>query len=90
MNHIVVKDFVKKGKIVPFSDQWRQLCEAVGFITLHEHHAELVRHNGTSHTLEGGEHKHIKSSKSFFRRVAEAHGSPEINYETVFCMVKPE
>src|SRR5689334_22116918 len=66
----VVKDFVKAGRIVPFSDQWRRLCEAVGFETLHEHHAELVRHQGTSHTLEGGEVKHIKSSKSFFRRVA--------------------
>lgn len=85
----VVKDFVKNKKVVPFCDQWRQLCEAAGFVTLHEHHAELVRHHGTSHTLEGGEVKHIKSSKSFFRRVAESHGSPEINYEVVYCMVKP-
>lgn len=84
----VVKDFVRNKKIEPFCDQWRQLCESVGFVTLHEHHAELVRHHGTSHTLEGGEVKHVKSSKSFFRRVAESHGSPEINWETVYCMVK--
>jgi hypothetical protein len=85
----VVKDFVKKGQVVPFCDQWRRLCEAVGFETLHEHHAELIRHNGTSHTLDGEEVKHLKSSKSFFRRVAESHGSPAIDFEVVYCMVKP-
>jgi len=85
----VVKDFVKGGKIIPFCDQWRQLCEAVGFVTLHEHHALFTRHNGTSYKLEGGEVEHKKSSKSFFRRVAESHGSPPIDYETIFCMEKP-
>jgi hypothetical protein len=85
----VVKDFVKKGQVVPFCDQWRRLCEAVGFETLHEHHAELIRHNGTSHTLDGGEVKHLKSSKSFFRRVAESHGSPAIDFEVAYCMIKP-
>jgi hypothetical protein len=29
-------------------------------------------------------------SKSFFRRLAEKNGSPRIDHETVFCMVKPE
>lgn len=84
----VVKDFVKGGKIVPFSDQWRQLCEAVGFVTLHEHHALFTRSFGTSHTLEGGEVKHVKSSKSFFRRVAEKKGSPPIDFEVILCMEK--
>jgi hypothetical protein len=85
----VVKDFVKKGKIVPFCEQWRMLCESVGFITLHEHHAQLVRHKGTSNTLDGQTIHHITSSKSFFRRVAESHGSPAIDYEVVFCMERP-
>jgi hypothetical protein len=85
----VVKDYVKAKKIVPFSDQWRQLCEAVGFETLHEHHAMLVHHKGTQHTLDGGLVEHKTESKSFFRRLAEKKGSPRIDWETVYCMVKP-
>lgn len=85
----VVKDFVKEGKIVPFCDQWRQLCESVGFTTVHEHHAELIRHRGTSYLLEGGEVRHETSAKSFFRRVLEGKGSPRIDYEVVYCMEKP-
>jgi hypothetical protein len=81
----VVKDYVKSKKVVPFCDQWRQLCEAVGFETLHEHHAMLV--HGKQMTLEGG--VHVKESKSFFRRIAEKNGSPRIDFEVVLCMVKP-
>jgi hypothetical protein len=84
----VVKDYVKNKQRVPFCDQWRELCEAVGFIALHEHHAMLIRHNGTSLTLDGGEVRHEISSKSFFRRLCEKKGSPEINWETVLCMEK--
>lgn len=84
----VVKDYVKNKQRVPFSAQWRQLCESVGFITLHEHHASLVHHKGKSNTLEGGVVTHTTESKSFFRRLAEKKGSPRIDYETVFCMVK--
>ncbi len=85
----VCKDFVKDKRRQPFCDQWRQLCEAVGFVTLHEHHALLVRHNGTSITLEGEKIEHTTESKSFFRRLAEKKGSPRIDYEVVFCMAKP-
>lgn len=81
----VVKNYVKKKEMVPFSDQWRQLCEAVGFETLHEHRALLV--HATSLTLDGKEVH--KESKSFFRRLAEKKGSPRIDFETVWCMVKP-
>lgn len=84
----VVKDYVKNKQRVPFSDQWRQLCESVGFVTLHEHHAQLVHNKGASHTLEGGVVNHVTESKSFFRRLAEKKGSPRIDYETVFCMIK--
>lgn len=80
----VVKNYVKKKEMVPFSDQWRQLCEAVGFETLHEHRALLV--HATSLTLDGREVH--KESKSFFRRLAEKKGSPRIDWETVYCMVK--
>jgi hypothetical protein len=85
----VVKDYVKAKKIVPFCDQWRQLCEAVGFVTLHEHHAMLVHHKGTQHTLDGGTVEKKTESKSFFRRLAEKNGSPRIDWETVYCMEKP-
>lgn len=81
----VVKDYIKNKQRVPFSDQWRQLCETVGFITLHEHHATLV-HAKQQH-MDG--HIVNKESKSFFRRLAEKKGSPRIDYETVFCMIKP-
>lgn len=85
----VVKDYVKNKKVVPFCDQWRQLCEAVGFVTLHEHHAMLVHHKGTQHTLDGGTIERKTESKSFFRRLAEKNGGPRIDYETVYCMEKP-
>lgn len=85
----VCKDFVKNKARVPFCDQWRQLCEAVGFVTVHEHHALLVRSKGTSITLDGEHIKHTVESKSFFRRLAENKGSPRIDWETIWCMEKP-
>jgi hypothetical protein len=85
----VCKNFIKDKKEVQFTDQWRQLCEAVGFVTLHEHHALLSRHRGTSITLDGERIKHVTSSKSFFRRLCEAKGSPPIDFESVLCMGKP-
>lgn len=86
----VVKDYVKNKERVPFCAQWQQMCEAVGFVTLHEHHALLVRHKGISTTdMDGKVISHEVSSKSFFRRLAEKKGSPKIDYEVVLCMVKP-
>lgn len=86
----VCKDYVKNKVRQPFCDQWRQLCEAVGFVTLHEHHALLIRHEGLKqHTLDGGSVDLQKESKSFFRRLAERKGSPRIDYEVVWCMEKP-
>ena len=82
----VVKSFVRKGKIVDFPGDWRRLCEAEGFETLHEHHAMLVKettHNGLFEDITV-----VKAKKSFFRRLAESKGSPPIDYETVFCMRK--
>jgi hypothetical protein len=85
----VVKGFVKNKQYVDFPDQWRQLCEAVGFVTVHEHRALLVNVKGTSRTLDGEDVIHKTESKSFFRRLAEKKGSPRIDYETVWCMEKP-
>lgn len=83
----VVKAFVRDKKIVDFPAQWAQLCEAVGFNLLHDHHALLVEHSGT----QGGfnEDKEIRvERKSFFRRLAESKGSPRIDHENILCLKK--
>jgi len=85
----VVKDFVKNKKRVPFCDQWRELCESVGFIALHEHHAWVVEQKGIALTLQGEAIERTVERKSFFRRLAEKKGSPRIDWETVLCMEKP-
>jgi DNA modification methylase len=83
----VVKSFVRKGKIVDFPGDWRRLCESVGFETLCEHHAMLVKEQKQK-SLFG--HTIVKKTerKSFFRRLAESKGSPRIDYENVICMTK--
>lgn len=86
----VVKDYVRNKQIVPFCDQWRQLCEAVGFETLHIHRAWLVEERGTQLDLMGNAHTKTVERKSFFRRLAEKKGSPRIDWETVICMQKPK
>ena len=85
----VVKDYVRKGKRVPFADHWRQLCEAVGFRTLHCHRAWLVEDNGTQGRTDGGEQRLTRERKSFFRRLAERKGAPRIDWETVWCLERP-
>ena len=85
----VTKAFVRDGERVDFPGQWRQLCEAVGFVTLHEHHAMLVEDNGTQLGFFEDDHL-VTERKSFFRRLAESKGSPPIDWETVWCMEKPE
>jgi len=85
----VCKRFVRDGKIVEFSTQWAQLCEAVGFNWIHHHKAWLVEDRGTQYTLEGKLEKRQVERKSFFRRLAESKGSPRIDYEDVLCFQKP-
>lgn len=84
----VVKAFVRNKQIVDFPGQWRQLCKSVGFVTLHEHRASLVKDNGTQLAMDGTHKRKRTERKSFFRRLAESKGSPPIDYEVVFCMVK--
>ena len=85
----VTKAFVRNGERVDFPGQWRQLCEAVGFVTLHEHHAMLREDRGTQLGFFEDDHL-VTERKSFFRRLAESKGSPRIDWETVWCMEKPE
>jgi len=83
----VVKDFVRNKKRVDFSGDWRKLCEAAGFVTLHEHHAMLVKEE-IKDSLFGHKIVKRKERKSFFRRLAESKGSPAIDYEVVLCTQK--
>ncbi len=83
----VCKDFVRKGQRVPFSDDWQRLCESVGFKTIHRHKAMLVKED-VKDDLFGGKIVKKTERKSFFRRLAEAKGSPKIDWEDVICMEK--
>jgi len=84
----VLKDYIKNKERVPFCDQWRQMCEAAGLVTVHIHRAWLVEDRGTQFDLNGDGHKKVVERKSFFRRLAEKKGSPRIDYEVVLCMEK--
>ena len=85
----VCKDFVRHKARVPFSEQWVQLCEAVGFRLIEWHRASLVIDNGTQLGIFGDDVDLIKERKSFFRRLAEKKGSPRIDHEDVLCLQKP-
>jgi hypothetical protein len=82
----VVKDFVRKGKRVPFSDQWQALCEQQGFRLVCRHKAMLVKRHGEQDTIFGDSQQITTQRKSFFRRLAEKKGSPAIDWEDVICL----
>lgn len=81
----VCKDFVRAKERVPFSDQWRLLCEACGFETVEWIKASLVKERVEA-TLFEGRQTRTKSKKSFFRRLAERRGSPRIDNEDVLIL----
>lgn len=84
----VVKAFVRDKQIVDFPGDWRKLCEHAGFVTVREVHAMLVAET-THNDLFDGARTTKRERKSFFRRLAEKKGSPPIDFETVYFMVKP-
>lgn len=84
----IVKSFVRDKAIVDFPGDWRKLCEHVGFETVTEIHAMLVKETVET-DLFGEETTAVKERKSFFRRLAEKKGSPRIDYEVVWVMKKP-
>jgi hypothetical protein len=86
----VLKGFIRKKTYVDFPDQWRQLCEAIGFKTLHWHHAWLVEPGASQSNMLGEKDvDYTRERKSFFRRLAEKKGSPRIDFEVVLCMLRP-
>lgn len=84
----VCKDFVRKGQRVPFSDQWLQLCTAVGFEPVERVRAWVVEEKGTQLDIFGNSHTKTIDRKSFFRRLAEKKGSPRIDWEDVLIVRK--
>ena len=74
----ILKQFVRNGALVDFPGQWRQLCEACGFVTLHEHHALLVRDDGTQLAMDGNHKSYRTEKKSFFRRLSEAKAQAQV------------
>ena len=85
----VTKRFVRKGQIVPFSDQWEALCAAVGFEPVERIAAMLVDDHGDQLDIFGGATARRKERKSFFGREAETKVSPRIDHEDVIIMRKP-
>ena len=79
----VTKDFIKGGQIVPFVDQWRLLCESVGFRTLHEHHAMLISENGVQMLIDGSQQALYTEQKSFFRRITEHRAAYKAYWKTL-------
>lgn len=82
----VCKDYIKKGQRVPFSDDWQRLCLANGFKLRCRHKAMVVK-TWKEGVLFGDDQKQ-KERKSFFRKLAERKGSPEINWEDIICCIK--
>jgi hypothetical protein len=85
----VCKNFVRDKKVVPFCDNWRQLCEVIGFEHVETFRAMLVKEKGVQLGLDGEENRLTVERKSFFRRLAEKKGSPRIDWEEVIVMRKP-
>lgn len=78
---IVLKSYVKKGKIVDLPSQTVQLLEHLGFKVFLRVHAMLVKEE--SHAGLFGKVTKKTERKSFFRRLAESKGSPAIDFEEV-------
>ena len=86
----ITKRFVRNKAIVEFSQQWRDMCESVGFVTAHWHRAWLVEDRGTQHRLDGGIDKREVRRMSFFRRLhTKKYPHLAILWEDVICQVKP-
>jgi DNA modification methylase len=81
---VVVKSYVKQGKVVDLPEQTCRLLEALGFEVFLRVRAWLVKET-KERTLFGTKVVR-KSRKSFFRRLQEKRGAPRIDFEEViFC-----
>lgn len=85
---VVVKSYVKAGKIVPLPDQTWELLQHVGFEPVERVRAMLVKEDAHPGLFDGPVVKKTER-KSFFRRLAERKGSPAIDFEEVLFLRKP-
>jgi len=85
---VVVKSYVKAGKIVDLPAGTLKLLLHLGFLPLERAQAMLTRQT-LEPDLFAGHVTKAKSRKSFFRRLSEAKGSPPIDYEIVLFCQKP-
>ena len=80
---VVVKAFVKQGKIVDLPGDTCKLLESLGFEVFERVRAMLVKETRHPDLFGGEDHVETKSRKSFFRRLCEKRGSPAIDWEEV-------
>ena len=84
---VVVKDCVKKKKRVGLCDQTLRLLRRIGFEPVERIRAHLVVERRSAGLF--GPICTRTERKSFFRRLAEAKGSPRIDWEEVLFVRKP-
>ncbi len=86
---VVIKSYVKGGKLVDLPSQTCELLTRLGFAVFERTRCHLVKE--TEHTdLFDGKVTKRKERKSFFRRLAEKKGSPRVDWEEVLWCRKPE
>jgi len=88
MMAVVVKAYVKKGRIVDLPGDTLKLLVSLGFEPIERIHAMLTK-TTKSACLFGGELVKTIKRVSFFRRLAEKKGSPPIDWEEVLWVRKP-
>ena len=79
----ITKRYIKAGKIVDFTAQWTQLCEAYGFRLIHHHKAMLVKDNGIYTNLFEDEIQNVIQNKSFFRLHYEIVQRSKVHWSTL-------
>lgn len=85
----VLRDFVRKGKVVPFCDQWLALGKACGFVPLEYIRSWLVRTVSADTDLLGDLRVKTVQNKAMFRTLAERNGSPPIDFDVILVLRKP-
>lgn len=75
----VCKNFVRNKQVVPFCDDWCRLLELCGFRVV-ERWRMWQRSKATQPDFYGGAEP-VKQHLGFFRRLAQAKGSPKIEWE---------
>ncbi len=86
----VTKRFVRNKQIVEFSEQWAQLCEAVGFERVEWIRAMLTEEHGHQLDIFGDSHPKGIKRASFFRRLYEKkYPENAIDWEDVLIMRRP-